>query len=240
MNRYLITAPTDPVVSLDAVKAHLRISRDDDSKDELIGIMVGAAVNALDPAGEGWLGRALRPQTWEVRLDGFWDRHLWHHHADLVPCRWRPRDPPPGAIELPYPPLISVDSVNYDDRNDVEQTLVLDTDYRIFGIGSKWHGYIAPMHGGSWPLGVLRDPEAVRVRFTCGYAVGDIDAMPPQIKQAVLLACSNLSALGERSLYLAGEDIPGVSSRRWVVSDAASKAILAAADSLLSNLRVYD
>src|SRR5690606_35307910 len=78
--RVLITAPTAAVVTMGEAKRHLRVDHDDD--DALIGGMIAGVVEHLDPAGKGWLGRALQPQTWELRLDAF-------------PC---------GPITLPYPP----------------------------------------------------------------------------------------------------------------------------------------
>src|SRR5689334_14755400 len=89
--RALITAPTDDVMTLSDCKAALGISGT--SQDTLITALLAAVVGQLDPASSGWLGRALRPQTWEFRLFGF----------------------PSRGIDLPYPPLISVTSVKYDD-----------------------------------------------------------------------------------------------------------------------------
>lgn len=157
MTAILITPPSAAVLTRDEVKRHLRVDFDDDN--ELIDGMIEAAVNDLDPAGGGWLGRALRPQTWELQLAGFWQAHC-------------PDDYPPGAIVLPYPPLISIDSVTYVDGAGVTQTLSAGSGYRILAQVA-----IAPPYGQRWPS-VRCDAAAVKIRFTCGYPVADANADP--------------------------------------------------------------
>lgn len=69
----LITAPTDPVVTLADLKLHLRVDHDDD--DDLIEAFQSAAVAHLD----GWtgvLGRAIMPQVWRQEFDAWGDFRL--------------------------------------------------------------------------------------------------------------------------------------------------------------------
>lgn len=146
----LITAPTDDVVTVAEVKKHAKIDHGDD--DALIPQYIAAAVAQLDAAAGGWLGRALRPQTWELRQAQF-------------PC---------GPIWLPYPPFIEIVSVKYDDSDGVEQALALGTGYRVLGFTAgdlppKWKIAIAPPYGMSWPSARC-DYQSVRVRWKCGYA----------------------------------------------------------------------
>lgn len=212
---HLITPPTEDVVTLVEAKAHLRQTGND--YDDLIRALIASAVAQIDPAGGGWLGRALRPQTWELRGDGF-------------PC---------GRIELPYPPMISVDSVKYYDGDGTDTTMVADTDYRVLG-GGIAKSYVAPVYNGAWPSSVRCDAESVRVRFTSGYARTSPDSMPAPIKQAVLLAIRDLWSLGERNLYLRSESAPGLASYEWTVSEMAGRVIRAAAENLLATYRVFD
>jgi uncharacterized phiE125 gp8 family phage protein len=196
----LVTAPTLPVVTLEEAKRHLRVDHDDD--DALISGMIAAATNHLDPAGNGWLGRALRPQTWEMRLDNF-------------PC---------GPIQLPYPPLISVESVKYDDSDGVERTATFGTDYRVFQ-GGDWKSRLEPVYGGSWPWARC-DHETVRVRYTAGYAPADgdtPDALPATIKAAILLMVGDLYAFRETVATGGPAKVP----------------VSTTVDALLSPLRVY-
>lgn len=164
--RILITPPTQDVVSLDSANQQLRLGETDD--DNLVEIYLAAAVNRLDPAGGGFLGRALRPQTWEYRLCGF----------------------PSCPIELPYPPLIAIASVKYDDNSGVEQTLVAGTDYQVVGAGGKDAAHLVPAYGKSWPT-ARSYPESVRIRYSCGYPLADPDPLPAPLVQAILLMTGN-------------------------------------------------
>lgn len=64
---YLITAPTAQPVTLNEMKAHLRVAHGDDDAD--IVSRLAAAVAHLDGWG-GVLGRCIMPQTWAVDVTG--------------------------------------------------------------------------------------------------------------------------------------------------------------------------
>lgn len=177
-----------------------------DPSDALLTAFIGAVVGSLDPASDGWLGRALARQTWELRLDSF----------------------PSGAITFPYPPLSTVTSVKYDDADGVEQTLVADTDYRLFD-GTPYKSRIEPVYGGTWPTARC-DSESVRIRFVAGYADGGV---PGAIKAAIALGVRDLLSVAAKDLHLARDEVPGVIVQQFVVSDAASKTIKAAIGGLL-------
>lgn len=66
MNLVRITAPTGPVVSLEELKAYLRV--DGTHEDALITALEKAAVAKLD-GYRGILGRCILPQTWEAVFD---------------------------------------------------------------------------------------------------------------------------------------------------------------------------
>lgn len=224
----LITPPTQAVVTLDEVKAQLRITSDD--KDDMIATMVAAAVNELDPAGGGYLGRALRPQTWEFRLHSFYARGNGRL-AIPSPCG--------AAIELPIPPLIEIISVKYDDVDGVERTLTENTDFKVFGAGGLGKQSIAPLYGKVWPYARFF-PESVRIRFTAGYDKADNpDPLPGAIKQAVHLAVRNIYSLGEQNLFQSLSSVVGVSETRWIVSPAGSELIRTAVENMVSTYRVW-
>lgn len=209
----LITAPTADVVTLDEVKAGLRITTTAD--DDLIAALIESAVSNVDPAKGGWLDRALRPQTWELQLDEF-------------PC---------GEIKLPFPPLISITSFKYDDTGGTERTLAVTTGYRIVGAGSLYKQSLFPPYNTSWPTARC-DVGSVRIRFQSGYAVTP-DAMPAPIKQAIILGVRELYSLSERSLFVSRKVIEGVSETQWIVSDAASNVMQAAMNRLLMPYQVF-
>lgn len=227
---YLIEAPTDDVVTLAEAKTQLRVSGSAD--DAIIEALIQSAVDQIDPAGGGWLGRALRPQTWELRGNGF---PCWYdgcgYARNFHKAYWAP---------LPYPPLIAVDSVKYDDGDGVEQTLVEGTDFRVFqgGIGQA---SIAPVYNGSWPSSVRCDPESVRIRFTAGYEnASGVDEMPSPIKQAVIMMVKSLRDVHTQNLLLSEKTIEGVSTRRYIVTENAAKLMKSVSESLLEPYRVWE
>lgn len=111
----------------------------------------------------GWLGRALGAQTLEARFDSFSGE----------------------PIVLPCPPIAAIASVKYVDLDGVEQTVDPAT-YELLG------DELAPKYGSSWPQ-VRRQREAVRVRYTAGYTVGDPPAaLHPAIRAALLLMVGDL------------------------------------------------
>jgi uncharacterized phiE125 gp8 family phage protein len=117
----LIAPAAQPIVSLEDMKAHLRVDHADD--DPLIEGLVKAATSYFD-GWSGILGRALIAQTWELTLDSF----------------------PPREMKLPIGPLISVTSVMYDNGDGVEQTL----DPAGFDVDKASEpGWVLPVNG--WP-----------------------------------------------------------------------------------------
>jgi uncharacterized phiE125 gp8 family phage protein len=162
MSLRLIAAPSQLPVSLEEMKLHLRVDTADD--DGLIAGLIRAAVQNLD-GRDGWLGRSLVTQTWELVLDCF----------------------PAHEIKIPLPPLQSITSLKYDDVNGDEQTLstsayTVDNYSRI--------GWIIPVTGTPWPA-TFRGVNAVRIRFVSGYPADsssppDLSAnVPEPIKLAV-------------------------------------------------------
>jgi uncharacterized phiE125 gp8 family phage protein len=227
---HLITPPDEDVISLSDVKVQLRVTGTDD--DALIQALIDASVAQLDPAGGGWLGRALRPQTWEMRSDHF-------------PCYYegsgyRRNYRRTYACELPYPPLISVDSVKYYTGDGVDTTLTEGVGYRVLGLGSNGRAYIEPIYNGYWPSSVRYDAESVRIRFTCGYEDGDDIGLPTPIKQAIVLMVKEIYQMSERSLFVSAETVDGVGSRQFIVSDNAAKVMRSTSENLLAPYRVFE
>jgi len=159
MSLTLVTAPTAEPVSLTEAKAHLRVTGSDE--DTLITAMIAATRQNLD-GRDGWLGRALMTQTWELRLDRF-----------------------PASITVPLPPLQTVDSVKYIDGDGAEQTL----DPSLYQVVAGEPARIVPAYGQTWPS-TRCQPDSVWVRFTAGY--GDADDVPAPIKAAILLNVGTL------------------------------------------------
>lgn len=185
----LVTAPALPVVTLAEAKSQLRVEASDE--DAYIQGLVETATQRLDGA-DGFLGRALNPQTWDWEIaNGSSDGGL--HWGD-EPHGWRARYHHLSGYSVPLPPLISVDSVKYVDPAGVTQALDPSL-YIVRGAGSSSGGFLDRAYQARWPA-MLIDPShgGMTIRFTAGYPLGDSDAVtvPAPIKQAILLTVSRL------------------------------------------------
>ena len=146
---------------------------DGDDEDTLIGQHIAAAQGAIDgPAG--WLNRAIGRQTLELRCDGF---------------RSAVRE-----ISLPCTPLVEVASIAYLDAGLQDQVLAPGL-WRATTYG------LQPAWGQAWPCGAVA-PEALRIRYTAGYADGQA---PAPIRQALLLMIGDLFANREAVVIEAGK-----------------------------------
>lgn len=225
----LITAPNynaAPIMSLAECKSALGIAGGAD--DALLTAALDAAIGALDPASGGWLGRALGAQTWELQLQSFDDRRA------TVQPHYNPL-----AIPLPYPPLISVDSVKYLTTSGVDTTMAVGTDYRILGVGELIRRQaIAPPYGKSWP-DARQDDASVRIRFTCGYDGQANRMLPPQLSSAICLSVRALMPLLQRDAMVFEDRVEGVGSKRYQNNPEFARVTEAAVSSLLVNLSSF-
>lgn len=167
----LITPPESLPVSLDEVKAHLRVDFDDD--DEQIKAYVEAATDFCE-GPSGYLGRCLVDQTWDYFQDSFPSRSGSFRIAL-----------PGSYIEVPLPPLIEVVGLYYLDSDRVEQAVdpasyVADTE------SEPGRLYMA-----SWPSLPQKTMNAIRIRFRAGYLDSSnsppSNAVPSGIKTAIKL-----------------------------------------------------
>jgi uncharacterized phiE125 gp8 family phage protein len=209
----LITPPSVAVMTRADVKTMLGIATT--TQDGMIDAALLAAVDGLDPASGGWLGRALRPQQWELRLGAF----------------------PKCEIELPNPPLITVDAFVYDDQGGTTHTMVAGTNYRILRVGALGKQALAPLYNQLWPV-ARKDRETVRVKYTAGYSATPPDLLPPRIKQAIALAIRGLLSNSANS-FVTFDRVEGVGEKRYSVTPAAAKTLSDAIDSLLSTARAW-
>jgi len=76
----------------------------------------------------------------------------------------------------------SITSFTYIDADEVEQTLVLDTDYTITVFGDEQR--IEPID--SWPTTFCNKNDVVKLVWISGYGAADTD-IPENLKQAILL-----------------------------------------------------
>ena len=202
-----VITPSAPIVTpADIAGSH---AEDDAS----VAAAIAAVTEEID-GPTGWLGRAIGPQTIELRASCF---------------RF-------GEIFLPYPPIIDVGSVKYLDGDLVEQTVPAESYERLTDGALR-------MKVGHWPaVGV--HPEAVRIRYQAGYnggpvADGGTGPVPERIRQAIIVMVQDLLATKAENLFLRSEEVEGIGTRQYTVSDQASTIIRRTADRLLNGLRVY-
>lgn len=150
-------------ITLEQARAQCRVDSTDE--DALIETFVGVAVQAAADR----MQRSLVPTRWRGTLDSF-----------------------PAAIELPHPPIMSVESVKYIDANGTQQTLD-PQDYLVDSVSEP--GYLVPTVARTWPATQGRI-NAVEVEYTAGYAAG---AVPLPIQQWILLAVGDLYGNRSRS-----------------------------------------
>lgn len=148
-----ITAPQAEPLRLGMVKKHRVIMTDDD--DALLTLYIESARRYA----ENYTERAFIVQQWELHLSEFSDR-----------------------IDIPLPPLQSVDSVAYLDENGDRQILATSVYQTVSDNNSA---YICLAHDQSWPA-VRAEPGSVIVTFTAGYGEKPED-VPANIRTAMLL-----------------------------------------------------
>jgi len=179
------TAPTAYPVSVAEIKAHAIIEHTAD--DTLIDMYLKAAISDLDPP-HGILGRAMMEQTLIAYLPGFDDDRIY----------------------LPFPPLVSVTSVKYQDSDGVEQTVDSST-YEV--ITGAEPGYIAILDGEDWPTDEDDIEHPVWIKYKAGYpsvVVGlTTTIMVPQgIRFYIMLLVAEMYRQRELSTVMATKNNP--------------------------------
>jgi uncharacterized phiE125 gp8 family phage protein len=218
--RVLITAPTATVLSVAECKTMLGISTSD--QDSQIDAAIAAAVSSLDPSFGGWLDRALRPQTWELRLSEF-------PYCD-------------EEIRLPFPVHTSVTSIKYDDAAGTEQTLVANTDYIVVGLNGHLSASVLPAYGKSWPSARCI-ADSVRIRYVCGYAPETddtpsvADKFPQALKYGIAMMVRATISSSSQNLFVSSDKVDGIGEKRYVVSSEGLKVMQQAAESMLYNFK---
>lgn len=142
----IVTAPAAYPVTMAEAKEWARIDSTDSSQDGILTMLIAMATEYA----EHKTGRAFVERTLELILDRF-------GNADHV-CIG-------SYIELPWAPLIGIDSIKYTDLNRTEQT-VSASDYEIDTTSQP--GRVRPVWGSYWPvIGYGFNP--VRIQYRAGY-----------------------------------------------------------------------
>jgi hypothetical protein len=207
----LLTAPAAYPVSLAEAKAALSFATDvPDDDARLAGLIAGATAQV-----EAWLGMALITRQYH----GFMDR--WPHRREGAHDfgEWPAEVGAPGAtnawlarrVEIPRPPLISIDAVvTYDDTDTPTtmdpSTYFVDTD-SIFG-------RLCLRNGQQWPI-PMRTANGIEITWTCGVGPTLRPFLDEDIRTGILIAVGALNE--QRGDIPAPDELP-----------AAAKALLSA------------
>lgn len=172
----LLVPPAVEPVSLATAKQHLRVVIDDDD------LLIGALITAARQRVETLLRQSLISQQWLYMCDnfpwggGYYNREIRRQGPSMV---WLPTNT--GILDIPRPPLISVQSIQYYNSNG-SLDLIPSTIYNCsLGIPAR----IQPVFGSVWPVCQPR-VDAVQVTYTAGYG-STASSVPLAICQAILL-----------------------------------------------------
>lgn len=156
----IITNPTLEPLTVAEVKSWLGVKPEQNTLDDIIKSRI---VRARQYA-ETYMQRALLKQTIEVRYDNF----------GMFP------------VKLPYPNLITVNTVKYIDEAGVLQTLNA-TNYYVDDYSPM--AKISLSTTGTWP-NTKAEPNAVRVQYDAGYGTV-ATSIPEIIKEALFIIIGN-------------------------------------------------
>lgn len=157
-------------VGLAEAKAHLRL--DTDEEDMLVSALIAGARHVV----EAFTERALIEQGWRLLLD------RWPGTSpSLRDSLHRAPNSTRLFVDLPRPPLLSIEHVKLFDENGME-TLWGAENY--FVDMSSAPGRLVRRRHVSWPL-LRRDINAVEIKFRAGY--GAAEDVPQPLRQAILM-----------------------------------------------------
>ena len=181
-----ITDSTTELLDVYEAKAHLNII-DDSDDDDLIADYIVSARHAI----EEHQNRALASsQDWQAGYKCFsWTRFL----------------------EIPRPPLVSVDSVKYYDTNNTEQTVSASN----YVVDDSADGPACLKLTDNFSFPALSDDyqAPVKVNFTAGYTASNF---PKTIKQGILKLVSDLYET--RGSHVIGTSIAEMPTFKYLIN----------------------
>jgi uncharacterized phiE125 gp8 family phage protein len=203
-----VTPPEVEPLTADDVRARLGLNAS--VTDEQLDPMIKAARQEID-GDEGYLGRALITQTWDLFLDRF----------------------PSGEIDIPLPPLQSVASLKYFDVDGVSQTW--DSANYVVVPGKVWR--IIPAYGLCWPS-IRHQPNAVGIRFVAGYG-DEGNKVPEPIRQALAEKVSLARAMARPDPSLRSETTDGIDSYSYSTGQDFADALRSSIEQRLEGYRIW-
>ena len=192
-----VTEPADLPLSLNEAKAFLRL--DDSFIDD--DALVMAQVRAATTLAEKDTGRSLINRQLRLTRDTFGDAFF---NEPLEGFSVGPYQTYTSAhIDIPKPPLVSVDTFVYFLTDNTETTVPAAT---YFVDDQSEPGRIGLQSGQTWPSAALRPDNAVQVTFTAGYGENGFN-VPSDIREAIKLT---LGHFYENRFACEGKDLPSL------------------------------
>jgi uncharacterized phiE125 gp8 family phage protein len=182
----VVVPPAAEPVSLAEIWTDLRLDPSGSPPSTFFDAELNALITAAREYVEKVTRRALVTQTCAMTMPAFpgdsvryGGREYFDRLGDMFPRA--------GKIEIARPPLQSVTSIEYFDRDGAPQT-VSPTLYRVINRG-QMPGTVELVEGASWPETEARD-DAVTVTYVAGYpgsgSPQDLRAgVPQQLKSAI-------------------------------------------------------
>lgn len=159
-NYRVVTGPAVEPVTVDEVKLCTRVAHS--VEDTLITQWIKAARKMA----EEYQHRTYIQQTYILTFDDYPDR----------------------CIDIPQPPLVSVDSVKYYGTDNTEYDF--DSSNYFVDLTSEV-GRLALNYNTLWPTTTLRPTNGVIINFTAGYGA-TADDVPDSVKNAIYLYCTHM------------------------------------------------
>ena len=164
--------------------------------------MLNLRIVAAREDAENITRRALVTQQWKLVMDQFPRPSMNVSSANWYGPQWgispgplsvvRPDGTTGYEIILPYPPLQTVESIQYYDQTTELLTLLDPSQYIVDTVTEP--ARIVPAYGVTWPA-TLNRINAVQIAFTCGY--GSAANVPVGIKRWILLRIGSLNEYTE-------------------------------------------
>lgn len=178
--------------------------------DAKVKAIIAAAQEEID-GPDGWLGRALGPQTLEL--------------TGWVECR---------RIMLACPPLIEIVSIVVEDRAGISHavppelyTADMAANELVVAPGSTWVRH--PFYRIRYQAGY----NGVAV------ADGGTGPVPDRVRQALILSVLHAMQLARDDLFLRSEQVEGIGTTTYTLSTVATELIHGAISRQLEGLRIY-
>lgn len=177
MGLRLVTPPIWEPVLVSDMETHSRILATDQNAGAIQGFIY-AAREYIETATR----RKIAQQQWRLTVDEFPGRQV----DDYRPPTWRY-----GIFRMPFPPLISVDLIQYVDPTQQTQPFTMTTlDPSKYMVDpSTEPGRLAPAPYNVWPATNPLAFQAVQITFTCGYPA--VENVPYGIIQAIKMLAAH-------------------------------------------------